>query len=182
MARRKRQTLLGLFAVAGRLKQEPRRGWVLRLHMDRPESVADHSYRVALMAMVYSDLRKLDAGKAMRMALLHDLPEALVGDSIPGERTPPEKRRLESAAMSDILKDLPPELSERYHSVWHELEEGKSAEAKLVKELDKVELAIQADEYRKGNPTPVFEEFIRSARSRVDDPELLSIIDSLARP
>ena len=82
--------------------------------MRHPESVADHSYRTALMAMVFSDIRGLDTEKAVKMALLHDLPEALVGDSIPGERTPAEKKRMESAAMRTLLSDLPPRVAKEY--------------------------------------------------------------------
>jgi len=148
--------------------------------MEDPESVADHSYRVALMAMVYCDARRLDTEKAMKMALLHDLPEALVGDSIPGERKPEEKRAMEAAAMRSLLKDLPNDVAKEYRAVWKEFEERQSQEARLVRQLDKVELAIQAYEYRRDNPVHQVEDFIRSARKTVVDPELIDLIDSLA--
>lgn len=179
MASSKKSDVLRFFMRAGRLKSEPRRGWVLKLGMEKPESVADHSYRVALMAMVYCDVRGLDAEKAIKMALLHDLPEALVGDSIPGERAPAEKRRLEFAGMRKLLKDLPQRVSREYSEVWREFEEGGSPEAKLVKQLDKVEMAIQASEYRRDDPSNDVKEFMRSARKGVDDPELVGVMDSL---
>jgi putative hydrolase of HD superfamily len=171
---------LRFFGRAGQLKKERRRGWILKLGMEHPESVADHSFRVALMAMVYCDARGLDAEKAMRMALLHDLPEALVGDSIPGERAPKEKRRLESAAMRSLLKDLPPQVAKEYRAVWKEFEEASSQEAKLVRDLDKVEMAIQAREYLREDPGNDVRDFFLSARSRVSDPELIDIIDSVS--
>jgi putative hydrolases of HD superfamily len=180
VAGRSKADFLGFFVRAGRLKSEPRRGWILKLAMENPESVADHSYRVALMAMVYCDVRGLDGGKAMKMALLHDLPEAVVGDSIPGERAPREKRKLEAAAMRSILKDLPRDIAREYASLWKEYETGASPEARLVRDLDKVELAIQAGEYRRDDPANDVEEFMRTARRRVTDPELAGVIDSLA--
>lgn len=174
-----RADLLRFFRNAGRLKSEPRRGWMMKLELPDPESVADHSYRVALMAMVYSDERGLDTGKAMRMALLHDVPEAIVGDSMPGERTPSGKRRLESRAMRTIVRDVPPPLAELYLKAWDEYERGTSPEAKLVKQLDKVEMAMQAMEYRERYPRKDVKEFMSTARRTVRDPELLRAIDEI---
>jgi putative hydrolases of HD superfamily len=162
------------------LKTEPRRGWVLKLGMTNPESVADHSFRVALMTMVFCDARGLDVRKAVTMALLHDLPEALVGDSIPGERAPREKREMESAGMKRLLADLPPRMAREYDEAWLDFENGASPEAKLVKELDKVELAFQAREYvRKGSKKDL-EEFFRSAMRGVSDPELVALVERAA--
>src|SRR5580692_9860271 len=101
------ESVLGFFSAAGRLKSEPRKGWVIKLGIKDPESVADHSYRTALMAMVYSDAHGLDTARVLKMALIHDLPEALVGDSIPGERTKKRKLKLESTAMKEILEEMP---------------------------------------------------------------------------
>jgi putative hydrolase of HD superfamily len=180
MVSRQKDGMFRFFERAGRLKSEPRRGWVLKLGMENPESVADHSYRVALMAMVYCDARGLDAEKAMKMALLHDLPEALVGDSIPGERAPREKRAMESAAMRRLLKDLPQDVAKEYRAVWREFEERASPEAELVKQLDRLESAIQAYEYKRDDPAKNVEEFFRRARKGVFDPELVGVIDSVA--
>jgi len=180
MVSRSNAGLIRFFVSAGRLKSEPRRGWVLKLGMQNPESVADHSYRVALMAMVYCDARGLDAEKAMKMALLHDLPEALVGDSIPGERPPKKKRAMEWAAMRSLLKDLPRSVAKEYLSIWREFEDQASPEAELVRQLDKVELAIQAHEYKRDDPVNDVEEFFRSARKGVVDAELIGVIDSVA--
>lgn len=152
-----------------------------KLGLKHPESVADHSYRLAVMAMAYSDERGLDTERVVKMALLHDLPESLVGDTIPGELTPQRKRSLEASALREIMKDLPSELRREYTTIWNEYEERRSPEAKLVFELDKVEMAIQAREYlSKGEKKWVrsdVEEFIHSARSRVVDTELVDVID-----
>ncbi|MDG6925153.1 MAG: HD domain-containing protein [Nitrososphaerota archaeon] len=172
--------MVRFFERAGRLKLEPRRGWVLKLGMKDPESVADHSYRVALLAMVYADLRGLDAAKVVKMALLHDLPEALVGDSVPGERTRTEKRRGEEAAMRRMLKDLPKDISRRYSSIWEEYEEGVSEEARLVKHVDKLELALQAREYRMADRGNDVSDFFASARKGLDDADILRMVEGLA--
>jgi putative hydrolases of HD superfamily len=180
MAGRTTTNLLHFFKISGRLKTEPRRGWVVKLGMEHPESVADHSYRVVLMTMVYSDARGLDTEKALRMAMLHDLAEAVVGDSIPGEREPREKKKLESSGLRKMLKELPEGLSKAYYSSWLEFEEGESAEAKLVRQLDKVEMAIQASEYRGEDSASDVREFLQAARRSATDPELVGLVESLA--
>ena len=100
------RSLLQFFMMSGRLKSEMRRGWVKKLGMARPESVADHSYRTALITMVFSDTLGLDTGKALRLALLHDLPEAIVGDAMPEERSGKRKIEMETKAMEEILSEL----------------------------------------------------------------------------
>src|SRR5687767_7316770 len=75
----------GLFAFirgAGRLKGIRRQGWVDREVAD-PESVADHSFRLVVLAWLVADRLGLDSNRAIRLALIHDLPEAFAGDQTP---------------------------------------------------------------------------------------------------
>jgi putative hydrolases of HD superfamily len=144
--------------------------------MNDPESVADHSYRTALMAMVYSDARGLDTARVLKMALIHDLPEAIVGDSIPGERTKKRKLKLESTAMKEILEKMPPAQRREYGMIWQEFNSGESEEALLVRQVDKLEMAVQASEYRSAHQGPGTEEFIESARAGIRDPDLLALL------
>jgi putative hydrolase of HD superfamily len=166
---------LDLLITAGRLKRESRRGWVRKLGLRDPESVADHSYRTALMAMLFSDLRGMDTEKVLKMALLHDLPEAITGDITPGERTRKQKVRLESAAMRQILERIPHKQRDEYWEAWLEFNRGRSKEARLVKQLDKLEMAVQASEYRKESGLST-DEFIESARAGIEDQDLLVML------
>jgi len=171
------RSLLQFFLMSGKLKAELRRGWVKKLGMDHPESVADHSYRTAFMAMVISDIRGLDAEKAMRLALLHDLPEAVVGDATPEERSGARKTAFETKAMDEILSDLPKDIRELYREVWDDFVEGESKESRLVRQLDKVEMAMQAWEYanESGNPSSA-REFWDSAKAHVTDEALTELL------
>ena len=170
------ESVLGFFGMAGRPKSEPRKGGGSKLRMKDPESVADHSYRTALMAMAYSDARGLDTAKVLKMALIHDLPEAIVGDSIPGERTARQKVILESAAMKEILEEMPSLQRREYGKIWQEFNRGESEEALLVKQVDKLEMAVQASEYRRAHAGQGTEEFIESARAQISDPDLLALL------
>ena len=171
------KSLVRFFVQSGRLKREKRKGWVKKLGMAHPESVADHSYRTALMAMVVSDSRGLDTCKAMRLALLHDLPEALVGDTMPGERSAKSKVAGETKAFAQLAKGLPGGLRTKYQDAWDEYVDGKSEEAKLVRQLDKLEMAIQAWEYVRDSADPAkAREFSASARSHMADEGLLRLL------
>jgi len=180
MARRKEagaKNLVGFFVRSGRLKAERRRGWVKKLRLTNPESVADHSYRTALMAMVISDSRGLDTERALRLALLHDLPEAVVGDAMPEERSGPRKTAIETKAMEELLSALPPGLRSLYQATWLEFVNGTSEEARLVRQLDKLEMAIQAWEYAHESSDPALaREFLATAREHVKDKGLVELL------
>src|SRR4051794_3581465 len=91
-------TLLGVLADAGRLKRLKRSGW-LRVGLPDPESVADHSYRLAIMALLLGPRLGVDADRLVRLALLHDLAESRVGDlTLLDPVSSADKAALESAA------------------------------------------------------------------------------------
>jgi len=180
MARRKEseaRRLVRFFVRSGRLKSERRRGWVKKLGLTDPESVADHSYRTALMSMVISDSRGLDTEKVLRLALLHDLSEAVVGDAMPEERSGKRKIAVETKAMEDLLNDVPPGVRKLYRAAWLEFVVGESEESRLVRQLDKLEMAIQAWEYvqESGDPASA-REFLATAREQVGDEGLVELL------
>jgi putative hydrolases of HD superfamily len=174
------RSLLQFFIMSGRLKAELRRGWVTKLGMDRPESVADHSYRTALITLFFSDSLGLDTGRALRLALLHDLPEAIVGDATPEERSGKGKTDMETQAMDELLSELSEEQRALYRESWQEFIDGKTPEARLVHQVDKLEMAIQAWEYANEMGDPALaKEFWTSARGQVQDAGLLEILSQV---
>jgi putative hydrolase of HD superfamily len=164
--------VVSMIHAAERLKTVPRLGWLLRAKLKVPESVADHSYALSLLCMVVGDLLALDTQKMVKMALLHDLCESLTGDIQPGDLTPERKHRLERRALLSILQGLPERMKRMYISLFDEFNTCESTEARIVTELDKLEMAAQAriyelqgfsglDEFWKTG-----EEAVRSARLR----------------
>ncbi len=141
--------ILDFFKDAGDLKRIPRSGWVKR-GVPAPESVADHTFRTTLIAMVLSDLHGLDTQNAMRMAVLHDLAEVIIGDPLPKERSGGDVDLREEAAMKSLLEKLPERLKALYNKTWQEFREGTSEEARLVREADTLERLLQAFEYESG--------------------------------
>jgi putative hydrolases of HD superfamily len=127
------------------LKRSPRTGW-FRIGVDRPESVADHSFAVGLLAWREARARGLDAEKALLMGLLHDFHEARLGD-IPS----PVKRRLEAAGLADaermIMDEQWGEWAPEMLELLDELTTAESPEARLVHEMDGAEMRHQARRY-----------------------------------
>jgi putative hydrolase of HD superfamily len=127
----------------------------------RQESAAEHSWRLALMAMLLRhEFPELDHGKVLRMCLVHDLGEAIGGD-IPA---PEQARRREedpSAGKAEqerrdlvtLLKPLTPALQLEIAMLWDEYEAAESPEARLVKALDKLETILQ---HNQGKNPPGF--------------------------
>jgi putative hydrolase of HD superfamily len=117
------------------LKTTPRTGWVNN-GVAHPESIADHMYRMSLMAMVAAkEMPHLDPNKCVKLALIHDLAEAIVGDITPHDTvTKEEKAKLEADAMAKIRSMLGDALGgAEVEALWHEYEEGQTEEAKLLK-------------------------------------------------
>lgn len=155
--------ILDLLEAAGKLKRTKRMGWV-EAGIEEPESVAEHSFRTAILAMILTDLQGLDAEKAIRMALLHDLAEAEVGDLTPEKKRTkgPAHMIEEDKVMDRLLSSLPEPLSARYSSLWREFRSAASSEAKMVVQADKLEMCIQALEYRREGFDPSrLEKFLR---------------------
>ncbi|XP_010904602.1 uncharacterized protein [Elaeis guineensis] len=133
-----------------RLKTTKRTGWVRRGIRD-PESVADHMYRMGVMALIAGDIPGVDQDRCVKMAIVHDIAEAIVGDIAPSDGVPKlEKSRREKEALEHMCRVLGGgSRAKEIGELWMEYEENSSPEAKVVKDFDKVEMILQALEYEK---------------------------------
>lgn len=164
------------------LKQLYRQGWLLRnIPKEQCESVADHSFGVAVLAYVIAEeyLPKLDASKVIRMALVHDLCEVHAGDTTPHDNiSDKEKYKNESEAVKRLFSMLPK--GQRYAQLWEEYESQKTPEARLVKEIDRLEMALQAAVYEKQGGYNL-EEFFPYVQKRISRPEVKEILEDILR-
>ncbi|MGB8936092.1 MAG: HD domain-containing protein [Candidatus Nitrosopolaris sp.] len=129
------------------LKSVKRAGWISTSKIGNPESVADHSYSTCAISMALSDMLGLDTERVMKMSILHDLPESIIGDYLPGEVTKKQKRLEENNAIDAILNSIPSYLRSDYKGIWEEYILNKTDIARLVHAVDKVEMALQARKY-----------------------------------
>ena len=112
----------------------------------RRESVAEHSWRVSLMAMLLkNEFPELDTDKVIRMCLIHDLGECFTGD-IPAFDKTNADRDTEEKLLNKWVSGLPEEVSAELSALYDEMERQETAEAKLFKALDKLEAVIQHNE------------------------------------
>lgn len=135
--------LLSILAVAGRLKKTDRHCTILP---GRQESVADHSWRISLMAMLLAhEFPEADMNKVTRMCLIHDLGEAFTGDIPSFYKTEADVER-EDSVLEAWVKTFPePERSE-WLALYDEMNALQTTEAKIYKALDKLEAVISHDE------------------------------------
>ena len=134
---------LDILHVAERLKDTPRHCTTTN---GRPESVAEHSWRVSLMAsLLRHEFPDLDMDKVVNMCLIHDLGECFTGD-IPAFVKTDADRKTEDALLDQWVKSLPEELSADISALYKAMDSQETAEAKLYKALDKLEALIQHNE------------------------------------
>jgi len=171
--------IVDFFNTAASLKSIPRQGWMSKLDMANPESVADHSYMTSLMSMVLSDIAELDTMRVVRMSLLHDMAESKTGDLIPEEISKSEKEDLENSTMDGIILDLPETIRDGYREAWNEFQSCATEEAKFVHEVDKLEMALQAKIYSKDTSPEKIRAFFESAKSSIHDKHLQNILEQI---
>ena len=169
--------------VVSQLKKVKRSGWISQVGVKDPESVADHSFMCTVLAMCVGDINGFDVQKIMRMALLHDIHESIIGDY---DQCAKEKigstqmKVLERKAITEVLSQLPTKLKADYLSLWEEFENQTTPETIIVKEIDKVEMALQALEYENEGYSPQkLNTFWNSAKGKVQNPTLLRFLEVL---
>ena len=156
--------LVSFFRIVCNLKTIKRSGWIHKSNITSPESVADHSYSMCMMSMILAEIMNLDSGYIMKMVIIHDLAESMVGDHMPDNISTEEKHLLEDKAMKKIISKLPNSLRKNYLCIWNEYNNNITVNAKFVHNMDKLEMALQAKEYEfEGYPKEVLQPFIKSA-------------------
>ncbi len=168
------------FKITTNLKKISRKGWETKLGIANPESVADHSYSMSVIAMILADMQKLDTLKVIKMGLLHDLAESIVGDYTPEEISKNEKIELENNAMIKIFNNLPQNLSKNYLSIWEEYQDKKTREAIFLHEIDKFEMAMQAIQYYdEGVTKEKLKPFFDAAKNGINSKEIKEYLAKL---
>ncbi|ELR23470.1 HD domain containing protein [Acanthamoeba castellanii str. Neff] len=184
-------SLLDFMCLMGKLKHLKRTGWV-RHNVSAPECIADHMYRMGIMAMLFAD-SSLNKERMVKLALLSPCPSlpchggggwlaggwvggwvtAIVGDITPHcGVTKDEKYRLEHEAMGTIramLAGLP--AADEFEELWLEYEKGETPEARVVGQIDKFDMYLQAHEYEASQGLDL-SEFFRGAETTVQHPEM----------
>ena len=135
--------LIEFLGILEKLKCNTRHNWTTS---GRRESVAEHSWRLAVMAFLLKDeFPELDMDRVVDMCLIHDWGEAVTGD-IPAFIKGSTDEKTESAVLRIMTGSLPEDLARRLNGLFDEMEALQTKEAKLTKALDKIETLIQHNE------------------------------------
>jgi putative hydrolases of HD superfamily len=134
--------VLTFLRAAERLKTVMRSGWTSD---GQQESVAEHTWRLCLMAMLlYGHTPGIDLARLLKMCLIHDLGEAIGGDvPAPAQTAGASKADQERSDLVQLIAPLPPALRQEIVDLWDEYEAAGSPEAKIAKGLDKLETILQ---------------------------------------
>lgn len=168
--------ILGFYNQVAKLKKLIRKGWELHGVPD-PESVADHIFGVSLLALLYAKRFDLNVETAIIIAIIHEVGETVVGDITPNDGVArEEKSRLEENAACKLLSQVDPD--GKLLELWKDFEYKRTKEGRLIKELDKLEMVLQAHNYEKETGIPL-DEFFSFTESTLETDELLSALKQI---
>ncbi len=137
------RTLIQFLSTVEALKNRTRHSWSSQ---GRHESVAEHSWRLSVMALLSTDeYPDLDINKVIRMCLIHDFGEALTGDIPSFYKTDADEDR-ERVAIAKLMALLPPQTAAELAPLFAEMEALETPEAKLFKALDNMEAVLSHNE------------------------------------
>jgi len=171
---------LDILHIAERLKCGTRHSYT---SSGRHESVAEHSWRISLMAMLLTTaFPEADMNKVIRMCLIHDLGEAFTGDIPAFDKTKADEEK-EDAAFDAWVRTLPEATCREFSALLEEMNALQTLEAKIYKALDKLEAVIQHNEadlstwlpleydlqLRYGAENVTFSPYMRSLKAEIDN-------------
>ena len=176
------EELLSILSQAARLKTTTRHCYT---EGDRKESVADHSWRIALMAMLMTgveEFRDLNMDRVIRMCLIHDLGESFTGD-IPTFVKTDADADVEDDLFNRWVDSFPEPQRTEWTALLTEMEALETREARLYKALDKLEALISHNESEISTWLPLeydlqltygqenmqFSEYLKEFRASVDE-------------
>ncbi|MFH1841193.1 MAG: HD domain-containing protein [Candidatus Nealsonbacteria bacterium] len=200
------RNLLDFLIEIGKLKKTKRKGWVLRGIKD-PETIADHTFRMVVMAWLFCCRKNIDANKVLKMSLIHDFCEVCAGDTTPYDKVLPrdknkwkeilnqwprlpkskkeqiflEKYKKEKKGLEKLILKLPPKLKKEIKDLWNDYEKGLTREGRFVRQLDRVENLLQALEYWKKDKSFAIDPWWIQIEELIDDPVLLEFMDELEK-
>ena len=172
--------LLSILTVAEKLKCNTRHCYT---SSGRHESVAEHSWRIALMAMLIGpEFPEADMNRVIRMCLIHDLGEAFTGDIPTFDKTAADTEK-EDALFDRWVQTLPEDTKQEFSDLLTEMNAMETLEARIYKALDKMEAVIQHNEsdistwlpleydlqLRYGAENVKFSPWFRSLKAEIDD-------------
>lgn len=202
--------ILNFLIKIKKLEKLRRTGWIL-MGVKNPETVAEHTFRLAILAAFLAEKMRLNIERAIKIALFHDLCEVYSGDittllyhpKLQKVRDPAKRKQIEmkwarlsakdkkkigrikfekeKRALLKLIKPLKPNLKNEILFLWMEYEKGISKEAKLVRQLNSIETLIQSIEYFGSDEKKSGTTWWESTEEIVEDPLLLKFLEVIQK-
>jgi len=194
---------LQFFLEVNKLKTIQRTGWVLR-GVQNPETIADHTFRVAITAWLLGEKKNLNATRIIKTALFHDLCEVYAGDVTPffyyldlpkdkekrkkklmkwvrlskkeKEKRGQKKWKMEEKSLLRLIKSLSPKPKKEILAFWVDFEKGTTQEGKFTRPADKIDTLLQAIEYFGVGPNSPVTGWWEEIEELTEDPLLLDFL------
>jgi putative hydrolase of HD superfamily len=194
---------LDFLVEVNKLKEMPRTGWVL-MGVENPETVADHTFWVAMATWLLSQKKNLNTERAIQTAIFHDLCETYSGDKTPffyyndlpkdkkdkekilmkwvrlsrkdKEKRSKAKLQKEKKALLKLTESLKPQLKKEILSLWLDYEKRRSKEGRFVKQLDRIDTLLKSIEYFDAKKKDGGTSWWELTEEIVDDPLLLEFL------
>ncbi len=201
------KNILNFLVEAEKLKEIPRKGWVLR-GVKNPESIASHTFRTTIMAWLLEGKRSnfKESEKVIKTSLIHDLCEIYAGDTTPydslileegdnkkreimktwprlsleeKQRNFKKKRKKERESLKELISDLPSDLRIKILNFWMDYEEKTNEESDFFSQIDRIESLVQAHEYWEKDPSFPINSWWEWANEFFYDPISLDLMEVL---
>ena len=168
------EKIVKLIFEGGQLKRLPRSGWFL-VGIENPESVAEHSWRAALIGLFLAKMEGVDADKVLKMCLLHDFAETRIGDL---NRV--NDRYIESSNEDVAFKDIFGSVEDNeFLKIIDEYMDKKTKEAIVAKDADLLEVFAQAKEYKESHGCSSVVDWMKNARNAMKTKSAIELANRL---
>lgn len=159
------ENVVEFMELVSSLKELQRTGWKQHRVTGIIDTTASHSFGVVLLSWLFAKEAQVDLEKVLKIALVHDLVESVIGDLTPAEAKRVDRDALEENGLKRIERKIPGALLDEVKSLIREFRAGATKEAKIVRVCDKLETLFQAHFYRKSDRLSVdsFREFLSYA-------------------
>jgi putative hydrolase of HD superfamily len=145
------KNVIEFMKLVSSLKELQRTGWKQHGVTGIIDTTASHTFGVIFLSWLFAKDGHVDTEKVLKLALLHDFVESVIGDLTPEESERIDRDRLEESGLNTAEERLPPPLTEEVRSLIEEFRKGVSEEARMVRVCDKLETLFQAYFYRGAN-------------------------------
>ncbi len=198
------KNIVNFLVETGKLKGKPRRGWQVH-QIKNSETTSEHIFHLTLLVWTLGKNKKINLGKAIKMALVHDLCEVYAPDLTPYDPLLPtdknkikevlkkwpkftpelkikrhkDKHKVEKQGLNKLINKLPPELKNEMKELWLDYEGKTSKEARFVKQADKVINFLQGIEYWQKHGKIQYKLWSRWIKENIDDPDLIEFVNAV---